>query len=124
MPVESIYHIAKLLFADVGRRASAEIGEPKLPPLQCGHAAVDFILLDQRVEIDLDLRSVLVRVDFEVTKFAPLAAEGDVNVKAERLLDAGGPAQRLDRVRNVFRLPLRERRIIGDEIIADFSFDV
>src|SRR5262245_5802298 len=106
MPVESIHQIAKLLFADVGRRAAAEVGEPELPPLQCVHAAVDFILLDQRVEIDLDLRSVLVRVDFEVTKFTPLAAEGDVNVKAERLLDARGPAERLDRVRDVFRPPL------------------
>src|SRR5262249_22668170 len=124
MPVESIHQIAKLLIADIRRSAAAEVGQPKLPPLQCGHAAVDFILLDQRVEIDLDLRSVLVRVDFEVTKFAPLAAERDVNVKPERLLDARGTAQRLDRVRDVFRLPLRERRIVGDEIIADFSFEV
>src|SRR5262245_19201670 len=80
MPVESIHQIVKLLFADIRRRTAAEVGQPKLPPLQCGHAAVDFILFDQRVEIDLDLRSVLVSVDFEVTKFAPLAAEWDVNV--------------------------------------------
>src|SRR5262245_24407700 len=124
MPVESIHQIVKLLFADIRRRAAAEVGQPKLPTLQRGRAAVDFILFDQRVEIDLDLRSVLVRVDFEVTKFAPLAAEWDVNVKPERLLDASGTAQRLDRVRDVFRFPLRERRIVGDEIIADFSFDV
>src|SRR5262245_16285977 len=82
MPVESVHQRAKLLFADVGRRAAPEVGQPELPPLQCGHAAVDFILFDQRVEIDLDLRSVLVRVDFEVTEFAPLAAEGDVDVQA------------------------------------------
>src|SRR5262245_61661956 len=106
MPIEPFHEIAKLLFADIRRRAAAEIGQPELPPLQSGHAAVDFILLDQRVEIDLDLRSVLVRVDFEVTKFAPLAAEGNVDVKPERLLDTRGPAERLDRVRNVFRFPL------------------
>src|SRR5215510_6253348 len=88
MPVESFHEIAKLLFADIGRRAAAEVGQPELPPLQSGHAAVDFILPDQRVQIDLDLRSVLVSVDFEITKFAPLAAERDVYVKAERLLHA------------------------------------
>src|SRR5262249_60347131 len=119
-PIRSVRQIAELVCADFGWRADSEVGEPKLPPLLCGHAAVDFILLDQRVEIDLDLRSVLIRVDFEVTKFASLAAERDVYVKTKRLLHSRRLIQRIDRVLDVFRLPLRERRIVRDEIMADF----
>ncbi len=124
MPVETFDQITELLFADVRRRAAAEVSEPKLPALKSVRAAVDFILLDQRVQVSLNLRGVLVGVDFEVTKLAPLTAERDVNVEAERLIGARRPIQRLDRVSGIFRLPLRERRIVGDEVIADFGFGV
>ena len=119
--IETIDQIMQLLFADVRRRAAAEVSEPELPPLKSGHAAVDFILFDQRVEIDLDLGCVLVRVDFEVTEVAALAAERDVNVKTERIFNARRLVERLEGVSHKLRLPLRERRIIRDKIIADFG---
>ena len=64
MPIESFHEIAKLLFADIRRRA-AEAQAGAAAPARRVMRCVDFILLDQRVEIDLDLRSVLVRVDLK-----------------------------------------------------------
>src|SRR4051812_43158951 len=70
--IQTIDEISQLLVADVRRRAAAEVCKAKLPALKSGHATVELVLFDQRVEIDLDLRSVLVRVDFEVAEQAAL----------------------------------------------------
>ena len=92
-----------------------------VPSLKRGRAAVEFVLFDQRVEIDLNLGGVLVGVDFEVTELAALAAERNVNIKAERIVDARRLVERRDGLANKLRFPLRKRRIIRNKIISDFS---
>jgi hypothetical protein len=124
VPVQAFHKVTKLLFADVRRRAAAEVREPKLPPLYSRHLAVEFILFDQRIQVPFNVGSVLVCVDLEVTKLAPLAAKRNVDVQAERLLGTRMLIESLDRVRGVFRFPLRKRRIVGDEIITDFGFSI
>src|SRR5262245_7012382 len=51
--IESVDEVTQLPVADVRRRAAAEVGETQLAALKRGHAAVELVLLDQRVEIDL-----------------------------------------------------------------------
>src|SRR6185503_2060893 len=53
--IESIDEIMQLTLADVRRRAAAEVREAQLATLKSRHTAVEFVLFDQRVEIDLDL---------------------------------------------------------------------
>ena len=93
-----------------------------MPTLKSICAAVDFILFDERLNIKLYLGSVLVRVDFEVAKLATFATERDVKIKAERVRDARRRIERVEGARDVFRFPLRERRICSNKIIADLSF--
>jgi hypothetical protein len=80
--------------------------------LKSGAAAVEFILLNERIEINLDLRSILVCVDFEVAEFASLAAERDVNIKAERIVYPRRFVQRRERFTDSLGLPLGKRRIV------------
>src|ERR1044072_7754629 len=72
--VEPLYEMVELPFADIRRRAAAEVGEAQLPTLKSARAAIDFILFDERFDIKLDFSGVLVRVDFEVTELATLSA--------------------------------------------------
>ena len=81
VPIQTIDEIMQLFLADVRRRAAAEIGKPQLPPMERRHAAVEFILFDQRVEIDLDLGCILVCVDFEIAEEAALPAERDMDIE-------------------------------------------
>src|SRR5689334_15743880 len=60
--IQTFNEITQLPVADVRRSAATEVSETELPSLKRSGAAVEFVLLDQRVEIDLDLRSVLVGV--------------------------------------------------------------
>src|SRR6266487_5898542 len=121
MAVEAVNQVVELLFADVRRRTATEISKAELPALQGACAAVAFNLLDECVEIKFNLAGIFVRIDFEVAKLTALAAERDVKVKTERVLSTGRLIQRLNRVGDVFRFPLRERRIVRNKIIADFS---
>src|SRR5678816_1838950 len=81
MLVQTIDEITQLLLTDVRRCAAAEVCKTKLPSLKSGHAAVELILFDESVEVDLDLRSVLVCINFEVTEQAALPAKRNVNVE-------------------------------------------
>src|ERR1044072_2248960 len=110
----------QLLFADVRRRAAAEVCKAQLPSLQCGRAAVDFHLFDEGVEISANLISVLVRVDFEVAKLAALATKRNVEIKPQRFVNARRWYQRLHGFGHEFRFPLGERWIIRKKISADF----
>ena len=89
--------------------------------LKSRHAAVEFVLFDQRVEIDFDLRGVLVGIDFEVTEEAALTAERNVNIKAKRIFDSRRLVQHVERRGNKLRFPLRKRRIVRDKVIPYFS---
>jgi hypothetical protein len=80
--IETVDEITQLLVADVRRRAAAEVSKAKLASFERRHATVKLVLFDQCVEIDLDLGSVLVGIDFEVTKVTAFTAERNVNIKA------------------------------------------
>src|SRR5262249_8994558 len=99
--------------------AAAEVCEAKLASLERVCAAVELVFFDQRVEIALDLGGVLVGVNFEVTEFAAFAAEGYVEIEAKRLIGSRRLGESLNYGWNVFRFPLREGRIIRDEVIPD-----
>src|SRR5215212_9336870 len=79
--IQAIDEIMQLLLTDVRRCAATEVCKAKLPALKRRHTAVKLVLFDQRIEIDLDLRRVLVCVDFEITEQAALAAKRNVNVE-------------------------------------------
>jgi hypothetical protein len=101
-----------LLFTYIRGSATAEVYEPKLTPLKGRAAAVELILLNERVEINLDLRSILVRVDLEIAEFAALATEGDVDIKAEWVFNAGRFVQSCERLWYCFWLPLGKGWIV------------
>src|SRR6185369_7436958 len=103
--IQSIDEIAQLFLADVRRRAATEICEPELPPCKGRHAAVKFVLFDQRVEIDLDLGGVLVSVDLEITEVAALPAEGNMNIETQRIVDSRRLVERVDYFRKKLGLP-------------------
>src|ERR1044072_4897777 len=79
--IKTVDEIPQLPVADVRRRAATEVSEAKLAPCERRHATVKLVLFDQRVQVDLDLGRVLIRVDFEVTKVTALATKGNVDVE-------------------------------------------
>src|SRR5262249_29113573 len=105
------------------RGPAPEISEFEVPALQTWSAAVNFIFLDEGAQILLDLCGVLVRVHLKVTKLTSLPAERDMKIQTERFLSAWRLVQGLERARDVFGSPLRERWVIGNEIIADLGPD-
>src|SRR6185503_6813828 len=119
--VQTFDEIMELLLADVRRRAAAKINKPELAALERIRAAVELILFDQRIEIAFDLRGVFVGIDFVITKLAPLATEWNVQIKPERVFDTRRLVERLNGLRDVFRLPQGERRVIRDKVIADLG---
>jgi len=106
MAVQTIYQIMQLLFTYIGRRTTPEIYEAKLPALKGACATVEFRLFDESIEIEFDLRGVLVRIDFEIAKFATLAAERYMKVKTKRIFGARRLIERLKYVYHILRLPL------------------
>src|SRR5262245_42307860 len=66
VPVQTVDEITQLFLADVRRSAAAEISKAQLSSLKSGRAAVELVLFNECVEIDLDLGRVFVDVDFEV----------------------------------------------------------
>src|SRR3982751_2683650 len=111
----------KLTLADVGRRTAPKVCKPQLPSLNRGRPAVAFHLFDKGIEIDFDLARILVGIDFEVAKLTTLPAEGNVEIEAERIAGSCRSVKDFSDFRQIVRLPLRERRVIGNEIIADFG---
>jgi hypothetical protein len=64
---------------------------------------------------------VLIGEDFEIAEFAPLPAKRDVQVQPQRHV-GGRRLERRVNLAHLFRRPLRERRVIADEVTTDFSF--
>src|SRR6185369_10894950 len=119
--IQTTDEIPQLLLTDVRRCAAAEVCEAKLASLKPRAAAVELVLFDQRIEVDLDLRRVLVCVDFEVAEQAALPAKRNVKVQTQRIVDARRLIERVDSFCHKLGLPLRERRIVRDKIISYFS---
>ena len=66
------------------RRAAAEIDEVDGPIRDHGHRRIELPFASEAIEVGLDLACVAVGVDAEITKMAPLPAEGNVQIDAER----------------------------------------
>src|SRR5262249_29492865 len=97
------------------------ISKSELASLKSRCVAVELILFDQGVEVDLNLGSVLVGIDLEITKLATLATERNVNIETERIVDASRFFQRRDCFADELRFPLRKGWIVRDEVVADFG---
>ncbi len=112
----------ELLRREKRRRAAAEVDEVQRPAGDRRQLAVQLELARQHVEILVDLARVLVGVDPEVAEVAPLAAERNVQVHAERHVGRRRRRERRHRVGGdgVVR-PDGERRIGGDEVAADLG---
>ena len=104
------------------RRAAAEIDEVERPPGDGRLPGVQLPLPPQHIEVRLDLRRVLVRVNPEVAEMAALAAERDVEVQAERDVRRRRGKGRVGSLVHRLRRPDRKRRIVGDEVAADLRF--
>src|SRR5262249_31576106 len=75
-------------------------------------------LAGQCVKVDLYVLSILVGVDAKITELAALAAERDVQIQPQRSAGLRRSLQGGHRLRQVLWLPRGERRIVGDEVIA------
>src|SRR2546421_12485455 len=83
MPPQSIDERRKLPGREKRRRATAEIYEPKRPSTHHRLLAHQFNFMFQRPAIEIDIVRVLVRIDAEVAKLAPLPAKRNVQIKAQ-----------------------------------------
>ena len=118
---EPLHQSAELRRRQERRRAAAEIDEIELAAGNRGKLRVEFPLAREQVEIAVDLFGVLAGVDPEIAEVAAFPAERDVQVEAER---RAGHGRRLLRgngvVLDAVARPDRKRRIVGDEIAANF----
>src|SRR4029079_14498254 len=73
-----------------------------------------------RLAIRLHRRRVHVRVNAKVAELAPLAAKWNVQIQTERHIPRGRGHRALD-FGYIFGAPLRKRRIVRNEITANFS---
>src|SRR5262249_20747929 len=108
--------------AQVRRGAAAEIDVVERPAADALGAGVQLDLFEQCVGIDFNVVSVLVGVDAEVAELAPLAAERDVQVQAQRRAGGRRPGEGGAGVGQEGRLPEGERRVVGYEVVAEARF--
>ena len=119
---QSIDQRGQLLGTQKGRRTTAEVDESKRAVAHDGLLADQFDFLAQRRDVGLNVFCVLIGEDFEVTKFATLAAEGNVQVQPERRIGDGRPGHRLGDFVQLVCIPFGVRRIVGNEVATDFCF--
>ena len=111
----------ELFGAEEGGRAAAEIDEAKRAIAHAGQLTQQLDLARQRCQVGFDLSRHLVRVHPEIAELAALAAERNVQVQTQRHV-ARWRVQCLQGHGNLFVRPLGERRIVRDEVTADFGF--
>ena len=109
------YQRLQVLDADIGRRAAAEIDEFQRAICDCRLRAVELHLFRQRVQVNVNLRTVLIGVNPKIAELAPLAAKGDVHIQSERCIWMRRRIQRLPHGGYILVTPSRIRRIVGDE---------
>ena len=124
LPREMLYQtVAKrqqLPGAQIGRRATAEVGKLQFAAPNARLLADQIELVFQSLDVILDRVRVLLRVDPKVTEPAPLAAEGNVYIQSQRHARVRLLRERLERVGHRLPRPLRKGRIVRDKITADF----
>src|SRR5207253_1842193 len=75
---------AKLIGAQIRRRAAAEIDELQGSSAHGGSLTIQLDFLDQGIEVELDIACVLIGVDAEIAELAALTAKGNVQVEPKR----------------------------------------
>ncbi len=105
-------------------RAAAEIDEPRPPPGQERSPGVHREFAQQGLDIARHAvrLGIAARIDAEVAEVAPLAAERQVDVDAQRDARPGCLLQRRQDLSAILRLPEREGRIVGNEVVAHRRF--
>ena len=111
--------LLELLAREVRGRAAAEVDEARAAAGDQGSAGVELELALERVEVAADLGRVLVGVDLEVAEVAALAAEGQVDVEAERGAGLRAAAQAALERPDLCGRPEGEGRVVRDEVVAD-----
>ena len=109
----------ELAGAQIRRRPAAEIDVIQAPPPHDRLRRQQRDLLHEGVEIDLDFLRVLVRVNAEVAELTAFTAKRNVQVEPERHPQFGWRIENSLGVRDVLRLPVRERWVVGDEVVPE-----
>src|SRR5262245_28841464 len=112
----------ELTGAQVRGSATSEIHELQFSSGHGWALAEQLDLAGQGLHVPLDGLGVLVGVDAKVAELAPLATKGNVQVEPQRMARVRGRRiERRAKLGQEIPLPLRKRRIVGDEIAADFG---
>ena len=111
---------AQVAGADIGGRTAAEIDELQGPRCNPRAGAVEFHFPCQGRQIALDIGAVFVGIDAEITKFAALATEGNVQVQPQ-LRRRGRCIEDIFYRGNALFAPERIGRVVRHEDAADFG---
>ena len=111
--------VPELLDRQIRRRPSAEVDEARLAVADERFARIEAQLVEQSVNVGPDLGGIPVGVDLVVAEMAALAAEGNVQVDAERRAPIRRALEGGREVSDQLRLPERKRWIVGDEVVSD-----
>ena len=118
---QSIDQSNQLLRAEERGRSAAKIDKSKWTTPHDRQLAHEFNFTRQGSQVAFHLGSVLVGEDFEVAELTAFATERNVQVQTERhvgwrLIERGR------HFRQLIARPLRKRRVVADEVRANFSF--
>jgi hypothetical protein len=126
VPRDDILHAfcerRELLGREVAGSAASKVDELWFTALDVGLFCVGFQFLDGRIQILLDFRRILIRVDSEIAKVASFAAEGDMEVEPQGYILRGRAVEQRVDAGDILFPPEGERRVVGDEIITGLSF--
>ena len=117
--LHTVGQVAELILGEVRRCAASKINKVGLAPSDEDLLRVELHLVQHGVDVVADLRRVFVRVHAEIAEVAPLAAERDMHIDAQRRVRLRRLAKRGTVVWHVLRFPERERWVVRDKVVAD-----
>src|SRR5262249_46173382 len=106
----------------VGRRATAEINEMKWSAGNDRQPTVQLHFLNQCGRVSLNITSVLIGVDAKIAKLAAFPTKRNVQIKTKGSIRPRRFFQGLASLGQMRWFPERERRIVGNEIVAQARF--
>src|SRR4051812_26800423 len=112
----------ELIDRQVGRSASTEINEARLPRANEWLGGIIGKFLQGGIDIPANGRGIFIRVDLEIAEVTPFPAERNVEIDSEVCSGLRRALQSVVEFAYMVRLPKRERGIIRNEIVADRGF--